>query len=223
MSTNGLTSSLLSQIAGSPSEANQFVTDLNQVAQDIQSGNIPAARQDFITLAENALNGVESSGTTTSASGPATGVQGTASSSSANSFVSELDQLGAGLDGNLGAAQVDMLPLESTAVSVASAATATADGTSMPPTPAIPANQLKVKELVQAIAQALGAGDFSGASTDLSQLAAILQVSVGAGNAQSPSDSLGASSSSSGRVSPFVQSLSDTHSTSLEPLLSERA
>lgn len=223
MSTNGLTSSLLSHIAGSPAEANQFVNDLNQVAQDAQSGNIPAAQQDFITLTENALNGVQSSGTTTSASGPAAGVQDAAPSSSANSFVSELNQLGAGLDGNLGAAQVDMLPLESTAVSVASAAIATADGTSLPPTPAIPANQLKVQELVQAIAQALGAGDFAGASTDLSQLAAILQVSVGAGGPPNVSESSGASNSSVGQVSPLVQSLSDTHFTSLQPLLSEQA
>jgi hypothetical protein len=29
MSTSGITSSLLSEIAGSPSAANQFVTDLN--------------------------------------------------------------------------------------------------------------------------------------------------------------------------------------------------
>ena len=116
-----------------------------------------------------------------------------------------------------------MLPLESTAVSVASAAIATADGTSLPPTPAIPANQLRVQELVQAIAQALGAGDFAGASTDLSQLAAILQVSVGAGSPQNLSDSPGASNSSSGQVSPLVQTLSDTHSTSAQSLLSERA
>ncbi len=69
MSTSGITSSLLSQIAQSPSALNQFATDLNQLEQDLQSGNLSAAQSDFVTLSEDALSGATSSTESTGASG----------------------------------------------------------------------------------------------------------------------------------------------------------
>ena len=70
MSTSGITSSLLSEIAGSPSAANQFVTDLNQLAKDIQSGDLSAAQQDYVTLSQDALDGATASTADTSSSAP---------------------------------------------------------------------------------------------------------------------------------------------------------
>lgn len=48
MATSSITSALLSQIAGSPSAANQFLTDLNQVAKDLEGGNLSAAQEDYV-------------------------------------------------------------------------------------------------------------------------------------------------------------------------------
>ncbi len=69
MATSGISSSLFSQIAGSSSEANQFVTDLNQLAKDLQSNDLSAAQEDYVTLSQDALNGVTTSSATTGASG----------------------------------------------------------------------------------------------------------------------------------------------------------
>lgn len=92
MSTSAITSSLLSQIASSPSTADQFLTDLNQLAKDLQGGDLGAAQEDYVTLSEDALNGATSSTATTSSSGiTAALLSGIASSSSSSSsFVSEL-------------------------------------------------------------------------------------------------------------------------------------
>ena len=125
MSTSGITSSLLSQIFSSPSTENQFATDLNQLAQDAQSGNLSAAQDDFVTLSADALNGATSSTATTSASGitPSLLSSLASSPSSLNSFVSELNQLGTDLqNGDQTSAQEDMLSLDSMALNAASAA-----------------------------------------------------------------------------------------------------
>ena len=99
MATSAITSSLLAEIASSPSSANQFVTDLNQLAQDLESGNLSAAQEDYVTLSQDALNGVTSSTATTGASGITTNLLSeiTSSSSSSSSFVSELNLLGTDL------------------------------------------------------------------------------------------------------------------------------
>jgi len=132
MSTSAISSSLFSEIASSPSAANQFVTDLNQLAKDLQSGNLSSAQQDYVTLSEDALNGVTSSSATTSASGITTSLlSGIASSSGgSSSFVSELNQLGTDLsNGDLSSAQGDMLSLDSTALNAAPSTSASAPST----------------------------------------------------------------------------------------------
>jgi hypothetical protein len=119
MSTSAITSSILSAIAGSPSTANRFVTDLNQLAKDLQSGNLSAGQDDYLTLSQDALDGATASTATTSSSGITTGLLSgiASSSSSSSSFVTDLNQLGADLaNGNLSSAQGDMLSLDSTAL-----------------------------------------------------------------------------------------------------------
>ena len=70
MSTSAITSSLLSQIADSSSTANEFVTDLNQLAKDVESGNTSAAQQDWVTLTQDAQDGATSSSATSSTRSP---------------------------------------------------------------------------------------------------------------------------------------------------------
>src|ERR1700753_3034221 len=112
MATSGITSSLLSQIAASPSTANSFLTDLNQLAKDLKSGNLSGAQEDFVTLSQDALNGATASSAATSDSGITSSLLSNiaGSSSSSSSFVSELNQLGSDLqNGSLGSAQQDLL------------------------------------------------------------------------------------------------------------------
>jgi trimeric autotransporter adhesin len=215
LSTSGITSSLLSQIAGSPSAANQFATDLNQVAQDLKSDNLSAAQQDFVTLSQDALNGATASTATTSASGITTSLlSGVASSSSSeSSFVSELNQLGADLqNGDLTSAQTDMLTLESTA---SGAAPAGAAGTTTS------ANQAQMTELINAIVQAIGAGDTSIVGIAMSQLASISPNSKGASVLEQDSATYdSSSSSSSSSIGELLQSLNTNSSASSQSALS---
>ncbi len=210
MSTSGITSSLLSQIAGSPSEANQFVTDLNQLAQDLQTGNLSAAQGDYVTLSQDALNGAGSSTATTSASGITTKLLSdiAASSGSSTSFVNELNQLGTDLqNGNSTAAQQDLLALDSTALNAASSASGSSSATTSATTSAVPATQEQTTELVHAVVQALGAGDTSVASSALSELASISPSSAGATILQQESDNFGSGSSSTSNSNPTSQLL----------------
>ncbi len=209
MSTSGITSSLLSQIVDSPSAANQFVTDLNQLAQDLKSDNLSAAQQDFVTLSQDALNGATSSTATTSASGITTSLLSdvASSSSSASSFASELNQLGTDLqNGDLTSAQNDMLTLESTASNAAPSSAASSTTSD---------NQAQVTELIQAVVQAMELGDNSVIGSALSQLASISSSSQGASILNQESASYGSSSgsSSSSSVSQLLQSL-DSNSSS---------
>ena len=89
MSTSAVTSSLLSQIASSPSTADRFLTDLNQMAKDLEGGDLGAAQDNFVTLSEDALNGATSSTVTTSSSGiTAALLSGIAASPSSSSSLS---------------------------------------------------------------------------------------------------------------------------------------
>jgi hypothetical protein len=215
LSTSGITSSLLAQIADSPTAANQFVTDLNQLAQDLQSGNLSAAQQDYVTLSQDALDGATSSSATTSASGITTSLLSDIASSSAssNSFVSDLNQLGADLsNGDLASAESDMLSLDSTALNAVqspSAAPSTSSSTSA-------SNSADITALVNATTQAMEDGDDSAISADMSQLASVSTSSAGASFLQSESQNYGSgvpSSSASSSVSQLLQSL-DTNSSS---------
>ncbi len=217
MSTSGITSSLLAQILESPSTANQFTGDLNQLAQDLQGGNISAAQQDYVTLSEDALNGAGSSTANTSASGITTNLLSTIASSSGDSgsFTSELNQLGSDLqNGDLTSAQQDMLALDSTALNAASAVNGGASGNSGTANSAS-ASPNESAVLIQAIMQGMEAGDSSAVSSALSQLAANSSSSAGASALKQASESFGSSSSSSSSsnsISQLLQSLDTSNS-----------
>lgn len=210
MSTSAISSNLLSQIADSPSEANQFVTDLNHLAQDVQGGNLSAANDDFVTLSEDALNGAASSTATTSASGITTSLLSNiaSSSDSSSSFVNELNQLGTDLqNGNLSAAQQDLLALDSTALN-ATSSPANSSGTASTTASAAPPGQ--AAQLIHAIVEALQVGDSSVVSSALSELASVSPSSAGASILQQESESFGAgsgSTSASSSVNQLLQSL----------------
>jgi hypothetical protein len=206
MSTSGITSSLLSEIASSALSTNQFATDLNQLAQDLQGGNLTAAQADFVTLSQDALNGV------TSANSPTGGFTSNlltaiaASPSGESSFVSELNQLGADLqNGNLSSSLEDLVALESTALGAASTAGATTNTTPTTSTTATD-NQSTSQELIQAVVAALGAGDNSIAGVALSALASVSTSSTGASYLQVISAGL-ANSNSTGAINPTSQLL----------------
>jgi hypothetical protein len=226
LSTSPISTSLLSQIADSPTAANQFVTDLNQLAKDLQSGNLSAAQQDYVTLSQDALDGVTSSAATNSASGITTSLLSDIASSSTNSssFVSELNNLGTDLQsGNLSAAQQDLLSLDSTALGAASATPTVSIPSSSGAGTTSSTSQADMEKLIQAIVQAMGAGDTSAASSDLAQLASVSGSSQGASYLQGLSASLGSGSSSgSSSIGQLLQSLNDSGSSN-SSILSELA
>lgn len=226
MSTSGITSNLLSQIVSSPSTANQFVTDLNQLAQDLQSGNLNSAQQDYVTLSQDALDGAASATATTSASGITTSLlSGIASSSSSSgTFLSDLNQLGSDLqNGNLTSAQGDMLALDSAALNAASSpsSSATSSATSSAPGSATAANGTGSAQLIQAIVYAMEAGDDSMVSSGLSELASISPDSAGASALQQESTSFGSTGtpSASNSTAELLQSLDSGSSTPALSLL----
>lgn len=224
MSTTGITSSLLSQIANTPSTANRFVTDLNQLSKDLQGGNFSAAQDDYVTLSSDAQNGATSSTATTGASGiTASLLKDIASSSSSSaSFAGEFNQLGTDLqNGNVSSAQQDLLGLDSTALNAASSA-----GSSGATASATPANHAESAELIQSIVQAMEVGDNSAVSNEMSLLASISPSSSGASllgqasaaygssSGSSSSGSASSGSSSSNSIGQLLQSaeMSDTGS-----------
>ena len=202
MATSGITSSLLSQIASTPSTANQFLTDLNQLAKDLQGGNLSGAQDDFVTLSQDALNGGAASSTTTSASGITASLLSdiTSSAGSSNFFASELNQLGSDLqNGDLSSAQQDLLSLDSTALNAASSART-------PAASSISAGPGESKELISAIVQAMDAGASGVASSALTELASISSSSPGASELQQLSQSLsGTGSSNSSQASSISE------------------
>ena len=72
MSTIGITSNDLRQVAGLPSAADQFVTDLNHLAHDLQKGDLVAAEQDLVQFSEGVLNSLDPVPAPTSNTGAAT-------------------------------------------------------------------------------------------------------------------------------------------------------
>jgi len=225
MSTSGISSNLLSQIVGSSSTANQFAGDLNQLAGDLQSGNLSSAQQDYVTLSEDALNGAASSSTpTTTSSGITTSqlsnVAG--SSNSSDSFVGELNLLGSDLNnGDLSSAQQDMQSLSSTAQSASSSVnTASTASTNSSTTNAISMAGQPVSAAMQAdihaIVEAMSVGDSSSVSSVMQQLASEAGNSPGASYLQQLSGASSSSSSttsSSDPVTSLLQSLNSTQPT----------
>lgn len=232
MSTSAITSGLLSQITSSSSTANQFASDLNQVASDLQSGNMSAAQQDYVTLSTDALDGTGSTSATTGSSGITTSLLSNiaSSSSSSDSFVSELNQLGADLDNSdVTASQEDMLTLSSTALNAASASSAsstsssTASATVMAGQPPSAALQTDIR----AIIEAMDSGVTSAANSAMAQLASDAQNSPGTNYFKEVGETSGSSSSSSSTssaaatpdtVTALLQSL-DSAQTSVSSLV----
>jgi len=210
LSTNSITTSLLSQITGSPTKANQFVTDLNQLAKDLGSGNLSAAADDYVTLSNDALNGTTSQTATNSASGITTGLLSeiASSSSSSSSFVGELNQLGTDLgNGNLSSAQQDMLALDSTALNAASGSGGSSGGSTK-------ASSADSAELIQAIVQGMEVGDSSIVGKGMSELASISPSSEGSSVLKQDSQGYGSSSgsTSSSSVSQLLQDMNADNS-----------
>jgi hypothetical protein len=204
----GITSSLLSQVVSSPTTANQFATNLNQLVQDLQKGSLAAAQQDYVTLSEDALNGATSSTATTTASGITTGLlSGIASSSgTSTSFANELNQLGTDLQSNnLSSAQGDMLSADSTALNAATSATSSS---------ATAASHAESAELIQTVIQGMEAGDDSIVSSGMSELASLSPKSPGASILQQDSQSYGSASGSSSSSSPISELLQNTNASS---------
>jgi hypothetical protein len=205
VSTSGITSSLFSQILGSPSTANQFATDLNQLGQDLQSGNLSAAQSDFVTLSQDAQDGATASTQANTQNGITTSLLAEVASSpgSTTSFVDELNQIGTDLQGgNLSAAQGDLLSLDSTLLSAASATAASTNTTT-------------ATSLIQAIVQAFSSGDSGAAGVGLEALASVSISSTGASVLQSAGESLGASSSNAASPNPTTELLQGLDSTNL--------
>jgi len=217
MSTSAITSSLLSQILNSPSEANQFASDLNQVAKDLQTGDLSSAQQDYVTLTQDALNGTTSSATTTTtSSGFSANLLSSigSSSSSSDNFVGELNQLGADLsNGDLSSAQEDMLSLNSTALGAASAASSSTSASTSATSATAAGQSLSpgMQADIQAIIQAMRAGDTSDVSAEMSQLASDAGNSPGASYIKALSGG-SSTTSASNPTAELLQSMNDNSS-----------
>jgi hypothetical protein len=221
VSTSGITSSLLSQIVNSPSSLNQFVTDFNQLAGDLKSGNLSAAQDDYVTLSEDALNGATASTASSSASGLTASLLSDVASSqgSSTSFVSEFNQLGGDLENSdLTSAQEDLLNLDSTALNAASTAGTSAAATGAASTAS---NHAQIAEMVQTVVQAMEFGDSSMISSTMSQLASLSPSSQGESLLQQDSTSLSsASSSSSNTIGQLLDSVGNNNSNNSASILS---
>jgi hypothetical protein len=230
LSTGAIGSTLLSQIANSPAASSQFVADLNKLAQDLQDGNVFAAEQDYVTLANDAENSTMTAEATPSASATADSAAGTSASgittsmlsqvasspSSADTFASQINQLGADLqNGDLTSAQEDMLGIDSTVLNAASSANAASSTTASANTGTAgttsQANQAEIPLLVHAVVQAMETGDSSVINTTMLQLASVSSSSQGASILQQEAGNLASgaassASSSSSSVSQLLQS-----------------
>jgi hypothetical protein len=69
MSNVVLNSSLLVEMALSFSPAEQLMADLNQLAQDLKSGNLPAVQQDYVTLSQDLADTANSGSASAAESG----------------------------------------------------------------------------------------------------------------------------------------------------------
>lgn len=202
MSTSSIGSSLLASILGSTAKENKFATNLNQLAKDLKSGSLSAAKADYLTLTSDMQNGATAASAPTTDSGITTrelsNIAG--NSSKASSFLSELNKLGSDLNkDDLTSSLQDFLALNSTAANVPTAASA---GTS----------SVHSAALIRAIVQAMAAGNTQAAGYGLAQLASLSGNSSASSYLKSMADSLNYSSSST--VSQLLNSLNNSGSPS---------
>jgi len=110
MSITGISSSILSGLSGTQhgqSKFQQIRDEFKQLAQDLQSGNLGAAQQDFTTLSQNLPGAGQTSGT------PAAQVS---AANGSNPLAQAFNQLGQDLQsGNLQAARQDFTTIREAA------------------------------------------------------------------------------------------------------------
>jgi hypothetical protein len=175
--TSGITSSLLSHIVGSPSTSNQFAGDLNQLAKDLQSGDLSSAQEDYVTLSQDALNGTSSlSAPATTSSGITTNVLSNIASSPSNweQFVGQLNQMGTDLgNNNFISSLQDMFDLSATAQNAASAASTGSSSAANSTYPAVtPAGSwADLQTDIRAVLQSMAAGNTAASGIAMAQLA----------------------------------------------------
>jgi len=237
LSTSGISSILLSQTASSTTAVSQFAADLNQPATDLQSGNMSAAGQDYITLTNDAENSATAAtprvapDTSTSEITTSALSQIASSPSIADVFAKQLNHLGTDLqNGDLTSAQQDMLNIDSTALNATSSATTKSSTISVPTGLTPPASQAQIAKLNQAIVQAMQAGDYAAVGSAMSELAFVSPspqdanaLQQEAGHFTASSTSVSASSSSSGQVNQLLQSLDSDSSDTTQSILSQLA
>jgi hypothetical protein len=114
MSVTGIASSILSGLSGlqhGQSKFQQIRGEFKQLAEDLQSGNLAQAQQDFTTLSKN-LPGLSQTSAATSSVASTAGTTQTSS----NPLLQAFNQLGQDLQsGNLQAAQQDFTNIQQTA------------------------------------------------------------------------------------------------------------
>lgn len=166
ISTTGITGSRLSEMASSPSTAEQLVANLNQLAKDTHSENLSAGPQDYVTLSQAALNSSASSQTPTSVTATAANLllDIASSSSSASVLANDHSRLGADLAGNsLNNLHTVIDP------------TSTMSGSStVNSSPSESVKSVEAAQLIQETVRAIVAGEGSAMNTDLAQLASLL-------------------------------------------------
>jgi hypothetical protein len=166
MSVAGIASSTLLHYSGQVAQSyrQKWQQGLQQLGQDLQSGNLSAAQTDFASLQQlTPQTGSTSSPSSTSS---------TSSSQSSNSLAQELNQLGTDLQaGNTTAAQQDYQQIQQQA-------SATASGAAHHHHHAHPASSSEgsqLSQLLQQLGQQLQAGSLSGAQQAYTALQQQLQ------------------------------------------------
>lgn len=166
ISASEITGSRHSEMASSPHNAEQLVTNLNHLAKDIHCGNLPAFPKDYVTLSQGALNSSVSGRAPSSATAIPTSLflDIASSSSGASALVNELNRLSADFAGNA----LNSVSVALTAASVMSL------GATVDSSPTEPVISVAAAQLIQETLRVIVAADASGVNTDLAQLASLL-------------------------------------------------
>ena len=120
MSVTGIASGILSALQSSRPHADQnrfqqIRSEFQQLGQDLQSGNLAGAQQDFTTLTQNLPGASQTGGGTSNFASLLTSATGSGQTG-ANPLVQAFNQLGQDLQsGNLQAAQQDFTNIQTTA------------------------------------------------------------------------------------------------------------
>lgn len=118
MSTNAITGNVIAEIESSSTKPVKFVSDLNKMDKDLQTGNLTAAEADYVTLIQDALNGLPYSA---AASAPTTTVNNepmdvVSSSNVVDISINDSAQNGIDWQSSNSASQQDLFTLDSKAL-----------------------------------------------------------------------------------------------------------